>query len=289
MRATLRVGASAQAVPNINFKPCMALQGVKDLLATRDAKGTVMAMGAWCGLYYVEHHSLYYLSFLKFPRTEELDAPHPKYAGSSLRRVTAARLVALTHALASWGWSVHLIHSAWPSLRRGPGFFAYDAPTRPAALAFMRHSLGYFVQELAHVLLFEPDLVYIAHHLLYLGATFPVAIDDKGWAFIAIATAFAEATNPLQLLWELAKAFHNEPLYHRLSLPFTLAFTLIRGLVMPIFLVDMARTLRARPDPVLQWTLSLFTAGVSAGIAWIVPLVRGFIKYRRKQREQKAD
>lgn len=252
----------------------MALQGVKDLLATRDAKDTVMAMGAWCGLYYIEHHSLYYLSFLKFPRkglrTEEqgidLDAPQPKYAGSSLRRVSAARLVALTHALASWGWSVHLIHSAWPWLRRGPGWFAYDAPTSPAALAFMRHSLGYFVQELAHVLLFEPDIVYIAHHLLYLGATYPVALDDKGWAFIAIATAFAEATNPLQLLWELAKAFHNEPLYHRLSLPFTLAFVALRGVVMPIFLVDMARTLRARPDPVLQWTLTLFTAGVSVSL-----------------------
>jgi len=270
----------------------------------------------------------------------DLDAPQSKYFGTSLRRVATARCVALVHAVVSWGWSVRTLVAAWPALRsptaRGaaelldaatPGSFffspagagnstwsaageqsvmrwtaklAYDAARGSSETAFMRHSLGYFVQELAHVVAREPDPVFVAHHLLYLGATFPVcALTRRGWPMIAVATALAEVTNPLQLAWEMAKASECFEAYDALSLPFTAFFTLVRGIAMPVCFADMAHFLffgsrsssasygddERLARRVLVWTFSLFAGGIAASILWLAMLVRGFVRYRRKKKK----
>lgn len=268
----------------------VAAAGKSSWLAGHDAFGTVVAMGKWCGAYALLHQGIYALSLRTFPRSsysDKLDTPHPKYWSASLRRVSTARVVAMTHAIASWSWSLKVLSGAWTALRagRGSSMLAYDLVNDARGLAFMRHSLGYFVQELAHVLLVEPDPIFIAHHCLYILATFPIAaLADGGWPLIAVATALAEATNPLQLAWEMSKAFGNEALYRYLSAPFTLAFALCRGLLMPITFLDILRYVHANPKPILQWTASLMLGGIVAGLAWLTLLVKGFLKYKRKRR-----
>mmetsp|Transcript_29378 Transcript_29378/g.94769 ORF Transcript_29378/g.94769 Transcript_29378/m.94769 type:complete len:290 (-) Transcript_29378:264-1133(-) len=274
-----------------------------------DGLGTVVAMGGWCGAYSCLHHGIYALSYVWYPRGRDdsqrnLDAPNPKYWGSSMRRISTARLVALTHAVASWLWSVRVLAKGLESLspavaavkppNGGGAWFRYDSANQASEVAFMRHSLGYFVQELAHVLIYEPDVVFVSHHLLYLASTFPIcALSDKGWPLIAVATALAEATNPLQLSWEMAKAFGRTDLYDALSLPFTLSFFLCRGVLMPLFMADMARFLfgghkeHQSGDFVLRSTFFLFFGGLAASVVWLSNLVRGFLRYRAKKRKQR--
>jgi len=272
----------------------MSLRGHS--LRVVDGVATLGAMGAWCGAYCCLHQGVYALSHLVCPRRETsgVDKPNAKYFGTSLRRVSTARVVALTHAIASWFWSVRVLGRAWPALRHVDGaMLRYDLHNDAAAVAFMRHSLGYFVQELAHVLRFEPDAVFVAHHVLYLASTFPIcALTERGWPLIAVATLLAEVTNPLQLSWEMAKAFGRSDLYDRLSLPFTLAFFLCRGVLMPVFMADMARFLlfsgQAHPDPVLKSTYAVFLGGLAASLVWLVNLLRGFRRYRAKREESEG-
>lgn len=272
------------------------LATVKTSLVTNDAFATILSMTKWCAGYACYHQGIYLASLWMFPRGEEkyakLDVPNSKYWNSTLRRISTARVVAMTHAIASWAWSVRVLSGAWTSLRvyAKASFLSYDLPNDAAGLAFMRHSLGYFIQELAHVLIFEPDLIFIAHHILYLLATFPLcAASNSGWPLIAIATCLAEATNPLQLCWEMGKAFNNDRLYHLLSTPFTAAFTLCRGILMPLAFIDIIRCVRQHPKPMLTWTCSLMCAGILAGLAWLAQLIKGFRKYRKNRHQDKLD
>ena len=247
-----------------------------------------MAMGAWCGVYAVFHQGLYYgLSSVD----SKLDVPQPKYYGTSLRRISVARVVALTHAVVSWVWAMVVLKKGHflSSGASASSLFRYDLANGRVERAFMRHSLGYFIQELGHVLVFEPDPIFIAHHILYLASTFPIcALSSKGWPLIAVATALAEVTNPLQLSWEMAKAFGNMDLYDKLSLPFTVAFTVCRGILMPIFMVDMARCIfldDLKDSKALTWTYALFVAGLCASLLWLSNLIAGFLRYRAKKRD----
>jgi len=273
-------------------------------------------MGLWCGTYTLLHHGLFAISYLVFEpeRNKEIDEPQSKYWGSTLRRISTARYVALIHAIVSWVWSLRVLFLGWDGARdifeRSEHaaywlpIFCYDALNDASSIHFMRHSLGYFVQELLHVLVHEPDPIFIAHHILYLSATFPVcAMSNRGWPLIAIATALAEVTNPLQLSWEMAKAFDRLELYNRLSAPFTVAFTLARGILMPIFVADQTNYifLRGRRFSdqhtdskvssylVVKWTLSLFYGGLAASILWLALLIRGFFKFRRTRKSKQQE
>ncbi|KAJ8613488.1 hypothetical protein CTAYLR_002153 [Chrysophaeum taylorii] len=255
-----------------------------------------LAMGGWCGAYAALHQSVYYTSFLAAPGGSTLlDSPHPKYFQSTLRRVTTARIMAFTHAVVSWVWSIRVLSGAWGTLRASrqgvswASFVAYDFQNTSDGLAFMRHSLGYFVQEFLYVAIHEPDPLYLAHHTLYLAATYPVAASGSGWPIIAISTTFAEFTNPIQLLWEMTRVFGYDEAYARLSLPFTVAFTLCRGVLMPITLVDMANYLlkapKSHPTLIYAWVLCLL--GVTGSFLWLIQLVRGFLRFRRKKLSRK--
>ena len=273
----------------------MALRWVRDAFLVAEGPETLVAMGMWCGAYSCLHHGLYAASYVWWSKRTELDAPNAKYWNSSMRRVTTARVVALTHALASWLWSVRVLVKGGlrldGALLSSRPWLRYDALNSLDSVRFMRHSLGYFVQELAHVILHEPDPIFIAHHILYLASTFPIcALSTRGWPLIAVATALAEATNPLQLLWEMAKAFGHTDLYDSLSLPFTLSFVLCRGILMPIFMLDMANFIFLSPEMttsdggrVIRSTYYVFIGGLAASVSWLINLIRGFARYRAKK------
>ena len=121
-------------------------------------------------------------------------------------------------------------------------------------------------------------------------STIPILASDKGWAMVAVGTLLAEITNPLQLSWEMAKAFskagpHVVDLYDRLSLPFTLSFAVCRGVLMPLTMLDIGLFLYTRPnaDATMKWAFGLFAVGIGASCVWLLQLVNGFLKYRRKK------
>ena len=284
-------------------------------LAKNERAESLIVIGAWAGAYYGVHRLARAISNVAVPPSKDgapgfLDAPQPKYSGCTLRKIVGARAASFAHAFVSFGWSCRALRASWwPALRaaaprlaqRWPPFLgpalrdllpllAYDAPNLlPGARGVLRHSLGYFVQELWHVLRNEPDPIFVAHHLAYLLATGPILASDKGWAMIAVATVFAEVTNPIQLSWEMAKAFGLPDLYDALSLPFTAAFALCRGLLMPLAMVDIGLFLATRdqPDPTMKWAFGLFAVGIAASCVWLGQLVSGFRKYRRKKAAKK--
>lgn len=75
-----------------------------------------------------------------------------------------------------------------------------------------------------------------------------------------------------------------------LSLPFTLAFFLVRGIVMPIFLVDYNMFMFAEENPkigpnnllAIRVCVGIFTMGWFGSLVWLQGVVGGYIKYRRK-------
>ena len=233
-----------------------------------------------------------------------LDGPVPRYAGCSLRKVAAARAASFVHAVGSFAWNARLMRRHWGVLRdaaqrrpvvrllgRALPLLAYDASNElPGAREALCCSLGYFVQELAHVLGNEPDPVFVAHHAAYLAATLPIVCSPRGWAMVSLATLLAEVTNPLQLSWELARAFGCEQVYDALSPPFTFGFAVCRGVLMPLAMGDIAVSIFCRDGapapPAMRFAYGVFFVGIGASGVWLAQLVRGFQKYRRKKRAQ---
>ena len=105
---------------------------------------------------------------------------------------------------------------------------------------------------------------------------------------VSLATLLAEVTNPLQLSWELARAFGCESIYDALSPPFTFGFAVCRGVLMPLAMADFAVSLFGRADtrapPAMRFAYGVFFVGIGASGVWLAQLVRGFRRYRRKKR-----
>mmetsp|Transcript_6519 Transcript_6519/g.19267 ORF Transcript_6519/g.19267 Transcript_6519/m.19267 type:complete len:302 (+) Transcript_6519:201-1106(+) len=286
-----------------------SLPKLKALLEDDSQSAVLIQIGGFAAAYAGVHALALGVSKLLLPAGyttksgANIDDANPKYAGATLRKIAAARIASFTHAGASLAFSARAVAQSWPRLRdaaarRGTGppsalvrlglgdlpLLAYDAPTTPLARAALCHSLGYFVQELAHLLAYEPDPIFAAHHVAYLLAASPLAAAESGWAMVSVATLFAEATNPLQLSWELARAFGYSATYEALSLPFTFSFAAVRGCLMPLALGDMFLFVRAHEAPLrMKAALGLFAVGMCASVAWLAQLISGFRRYRRKK------
>ena len=224
--------------------------------------------------------------------------------GLFLRKVAAARAASFVHAVGSFAWNARLMRRHWGVLRdaaqrrpvvrllgRALPLLAYDASNDlPGAREALCCSLGYFVQELAHVLGNEPDPVFVAHHVAYITATLPIVCSPRGWAMVSLATLLAEVTNPLQLSWELARAFGCEQVYDALSPPFTCGFAVCRGVLMPLAMGDIAVSIFGRDGapapPAMRFAYGVFFVGIGASGVWLAQLVRGFQARRRKKRAQ---
>ena len=265
----------------------ITLERLPEWFQSHDRAQSLLRVGAWAGAYYAVHRATYALSLIAAPKDKrapggvDLDGPVPRYAGCSLRKVAAARAASFVHAVGSFAWNARLMRRHWGVLRdvaqrrpvvrllgRALPLLAYDASNElPGAREAFCCSLGYFVQELAHVLGNEPDPVFVAHHVAYITATLPIVCSPRGWAMVSLATLLAEVTNPLQLSWELARAFGCEQVYDALSPPFTFGFAVCRGVLMPLAMGDIAvwvssaaPMIRARRRPCASPTASSSSA-----------------------------
>ena len=150
----------------------ITLERLPEWFQSHDRAQSLLRVGAWAGAYYAVHRATYALSLVAAPKGKrapgsvDLDDPVPRYAGCSLRKVAAARAASFVHALGSFAWNARLMRRHWGVLRdaaqrrpvvrllgRALPLLAYDASNDlPGAREALCCSLGYFVQELAHVL-----------------------------------------------------------------------------------------------------------------------------------------
>lgn len=150
-------------------------------------------------------------------------------------------------------------------------------------------SVGYFVADFVHFLLFEPDLLMFFHHFFSIFMMASAGLVGQGATTGMAAILMGEITNPLQSTWTMAR-FAKSPRYLNLLSPvFTFAFVLIRVPLVPLWtglcivpsllwgphaLAPNAAVPRWMP---ISWAaMSVFmTLG---GWVWSIQIVKGYMK-----------
>lgn len=120
------------------------------------------------------------------------------------------------------------------------------SPNTTSQNTVLEFSIGYFLMDLLHYLIFEPrDILFILHHLvtLYVIVTCRYMVRHGAFA-ILILLILAEITSPFQNVWSLARFRKAEvpafaKLYEILSLPFYVFYSVARGVLGPLFVYNM--------------------------------------------------
>ncbi|CAN6449202.1 unnamed protein product [Victoria cruziana] len=161
-----------------------------------------------------------------------------------------------------------------------PGSFA--AANTPLQNAVLDFSLAYFSTDLLHYLLFFPDdVLFIAHHLAtgFVLATCRYLVGRGACAILGLLL-LAEVTSFCQNVWTLARARRGESAFARklcdlLSPPFYAYYSVVRGIVAPIFTYQMgAFYLSGKADGAIprwlcwSWMIVVVTA-IAVSILWI--------------------
>ncbi|XP_031480595.1 TLC domain-containing protein At5g14285-like [Nymphaea colorata] len=158
-------------------------------------------------------------------------------------------------------------------------FAAANTPFQNEVLDF---SLAYFSTDLLHYVLFHPDdVLFIAHHLAtgFVLATCRYLVSHGACAVLGLLL-LAEVTSFCQNVWTLARARRGESAFARklcdlLSPPFYVYYSVVRGIIAPIFTYKMgAFYLSGKADGVIprwlcwSWMIVVVTA-IAVSILWI--------------------
>mmetsp|Transcript_25592 Transcript_25592/g.35335 ORF Transcript_25592/g.35335 Transcript_25592/m.35335 type:complete len:270 (-) Transcript_25592:96-905(-) len=168
----------------------------------------------------------------------------------------------------------------------------YDQESDPAFHWVLPILMGYCLADCIYMLIFERDWTMILHHLAVLFGVTNLYLMPFGWMMLVFSTFLAEITNPIQNTWQYTREYGPSWVYQKLSLPFTLAFGIIRGVLMPIFLVDFALFVFVEDRPpgskntynVMGASMVFFTLGWFGSLVWLKSVVGGYMKYMRKKR-----
>lgn len=102
----------------------------------------------------------------------------------------------------------------------------------------LEYSIAYFLVDLLHYLVFYPsDVLFIAHHLatLYVFLTCRFVVHHGGATLLGLLF-LAEITSPCQNTWSLARYRKNNiPMAAKLSPVFYMFYSLVRGVIGPLF------------------------------------------------------
>lgn len=150
------------------------------------------------------------------------------------RRVEFAnRCVAMTHALGCIALSAHALRT----MLSVPAAAAATALNTPEQQRIVIFSIGYFLLDFAYLVAFDPNLMFLAHHVCALAFWSAVLRDERFGAYIAVGALLGELTNPLQLVWQYAKKYRMERLHRPLARPFTYLFIAVRCVAFPFVAV----------------------------------------------------
>lgn len=176
----------------------------------------------------------------------------------------------------------------------GFGFGSKNTPLQNLVLEF---STCYFIMDLLHYLVFKPDAVlFIAHHLatLFVLLTCRFLINHGALA-ILIILVLAEVTSPVQNVWSLARLRRNDVvaakrLYDFLSPGFFGFYTVVRGVIAPVFVVKLGFVYASGGVygviPSWAWGswMLITVCGIAASLLWV--LNHWIVFYKEKNCEK---
>lgn len=172
--------------------------------------------------------------------------------------------------------------------------FDYLAPNLALETRVTEVSVGYFLADFVHFILFEQDVLMFFHHLFSVLMIGSAGVVGRGGSTAVAALFQGEITNPFQSAWTVAKAAKATRLLNILSPLFTAVFVSVRLLLVPLWVVYINAAFLSSPSrsgfpqPLLvSWSVmsAFMTLG---GFAWSWALVKGLRKfYKNKSAEAK--
>ncbi|CAN1794748.1 3-oxoacyl-[acyl-carrier-protein] reductase 1, chloroplastic [Linum perenne] len=138
--------------------------------------------------------------------------------------------------------SIHALLSSSAS-SSSSSFANLNSHTQNSVLEF---STAYFVADLLHYLIFFPtDVLFILHHLatLYVFLTSRFLVGRGAYGLLELLI-LAEATSACQNVWSISRFRKEESaaaakLYEFLSPPFYVFYLVVRGVLGPVFMIQM--------------------------------------------------
>ena len=192
------------------------------------------------------------------------------------RIVVTSRMGSLTHALITCLAGLHwLLQTDWS--------FRYSDPITPWESLVIKCSMAYFTVDLFYVLICEPSLIFILHHLasiitwrhlLHIGRYGPLAM----FGFF-----LGEVSNPFYILWFLAKKYRTDELSKVLFMIYMSIFIPLRLVLIPLLSFTAFREIWSYET---GWQTPLILTGslgflMFGGIWWSIGLLRNC--YRRSK------
>lgn len=169
-------------------------------------------------------------------------------------------------------------------------FPAQNSPFHDLVLEF---SMGYFIIDLLHYMIFIPkDVLFIAHHLatLYVLATCRYVVHHGAVSILGLLV-LAEITSPCQNTWSLARFRRVDSpgaaRYYEFLSPYFLTFySVVRGILGPLYALKMgAAFVSGAADGLMpkwawiSWIIVIVTA-IWVSILWVLNLWIGLHKRR---------
>lgn len=209
----------------------------------------------------------------------------------NLRPEAASCLISLFH-----GTPAALLAS-----RAAVGGFTFSSPNTPQQNLVLDYSIAYFLTDLLHYLLFYPsDVLFIGHHLatLFVFATCRYLARHGAFA-VLVLLILAEVTSLCQNTWTLARARRDDSKFAArvcriLSPPFYALYSVVRGLVGPVFVYKMVvfYVSGAADEVIPRWVwvswVVVVVMAISVSILWITNLWIELYRERSGKIEKKV-
>ncbi|GMJ08199.1 hypothetical protein like AT5G14285 [Hibiscus trionum] len=150
----------------------------------------------------------------------------------------------------------------------------FDAPNALSHNTVLEFSISYFLLDLLHYLIFFPnDTLFILHHLatLYVFVTCRFIVHSGSFSLLVLLI-LAEVTSLCQNVWTIA-GFRRADLpvagkvFDVLSLPFYAFYTVVRGIIGPLFVYKMGVFYMNDENSIPMW----------AWVSWMVVIVTAIL------------
>lgn len=177
----------------------------------------------------------------------------------------------------------------------------FSTKNSPFQEMILEYSIVYFLADLLHYLLFYPtDVLFIAHHLatLYVFLTCRFIVYHGATTLIGLLV-LAEITSPFQNIWSLARYRRIDTpmaaeLYEKLSPMFYMLYSLVRGILGPLFVYKMGLAFASgKADGVISrpmwmsWMVVIVSA-ILVSILWVMNLWVGLFRERKRKQLKKC-
>ncbi|KAK4376999.1 hypothetical protein RND71_003295 [Anisodus tanguticus] len=178
----------------------------------------------------------------------------------------------------------------------------FSTQNTPFQEMILEYSIAYFLADLLHYFVFYPsDVLFIAHHLatLYVFLTCRFVV-HYGAATLITLLVLAEITSPCQNMWSLARYRRIDTpmatkLYEKLSPIFYMLYSLVRGILGPLFVYKMGLAFTSgKADGVISrpmwisWMVVIVSA-ILVSILWVMNLWVDFFRETQKKQLKKCN